>query len=141
MPCRFCGRAGVTGRMAVVTGANTGIGRETAVAFAREGAKVIATGRNTGEGRKTEVDAKAAAADGGDCVYHYQDIQREDEWAEIVGGAAAVLRAVAAALQVLVEPLVRHDLGCGRGFHRLNRRRLLAPRHRIPVPTRLHPPC
>lgn len=74
-------------KVAIVTGATSGIGRETAITFAREGAKVIATGRNTHEGRKTEAEAKAAAQAGGDCVYHYQDIQREDEWREIVAGA------------------------------------------------------
>ena len=36
----------------LITGALTGIGRATAVAFAREGARVVVSGRHDDEGRK-----------------------------------------------------------------------------------------
>ena len=34
------------GKVAIVTGATSGMGRATAVLFAKEGAKVVVTGRN-----------------------------------------------------------------------------------------------
>jgi NAD(P)-dependent dehydrogenase (short-subunit alcohol dehydrogenase family) len=46
----------------LVSGALTGIGRATALAFAREGAKVVASGRRELEGKKLEDSAKAPAS-------------------------------------------------------------------------------
>jgi NAD(P)-dependent dehydrogenase (short-subunit alcohol dehydrogenase family) len=39
------------GRTAIITGATSGMGRATALLFAREGAAVVASGRNEGRGR------------------------------------------------------------------------------------------
>ncbi|NLT13469.1 MAG: SDR family NAD(P)-dependent oxidoreductase, partial [Clostridiales bacterium] len=41
------------GKIAVVTGAGSGIGRATAIMFAKEGAKVVCANRNKDDGNET----------------------------------------------------------------------------------------
>jgi NAD(P)-dependent dehydrogenase (short-subunit alcohol dehydrogenase family) len=55
-------RISFDGKVAVVVGATSGIGRATAVAFAEAGAKVVAVGRREAEG--AEVVREIEAADG-----------------------------------------------------------------------------
>ena len=64
-------------RVAIVTGATKGIGRSTAILFAKSGAKVIATGRSEDEGKKTETLMREA---GGVGIFVKQDITQEDDW-------------------------------------------------------------
>ena len=47
----------------LITGALTGIGRATAVAFAREGARVVVSGRNEQEGKKLENELRDLGAE------------------------------------------------------------------------------
>ena len=51
-------------KVALITGGTSGIGRDTAVLFAKEGAKVIFTGRREVEGNETLNLVRAAGGDG-----------------------------------------------------------------------------
>jgi retinol dehydrogenase 12 len=57
----------VSGRTVVVTGANTGIGRATALALAREGSRVYVAARSAAKGEAAVADIKAAT--GSDSVW------------------------------------------------------------------------
>ncbi|MFJ8476660.1 SDR family NAD(P)-dependent oxidoreductase [Kitasatospora sp. NPDC094011] len=70
-----------TGRVVVVTGAGTGIGRETARAFAAEGARVVAVGR------RAEPLAETAAAHPGLIGPLVADVTGPDAPERIVGAA------------------------------------------------------
>jgi len=56
--------AAFTGKVALVTGGSAGIGRATAVAFAREGAKVVVASRRMKEGDETIQLVRQAGSDG-----------------------------------------------------------------------------
>jgi len=59
------------GKVALVTGGGSGIGRATALAFAREGAKVVIGNRNTQRGEETVVMIKKA---GGTASFKQTDV-------------------------------------------------------------------
>ncbi len=52
------------GKVALITGGTSGIGRDTAVLFAKHGGKVVITGRREAEGNETIALVKAAGGDG-----------------------------------------------------------------------------
>jgi NAD(P)-dependent dehydrogenase (short-subunit alcohol dehydrogenase family) len=56
--------ASLTGKVAIVTGGSSGIGRASAIAFAREGAKVVIASRREQEGEETVRLVKEAGSDG-----------------------------------------------------------------------------
>src|SRR6478752_436391 len=53
----------MTSPVVLITGALTGIGRATAVAFAREGARVVVAGRREQEGKKLEMELRELGAE------------------------------------------------------------------------------
>ena len=59
-------------RVAIITGATSGIGEASARLFAREGARVALTGRNEARGREV---ASAIAAEGGSAVFVRADVR------------------------------------------------------------------
>lgn len=65
--------AELEGKVGLVTGGTSGIGRETAILFAKAGAKVVVAGRREKEGEET-VDLIRAA--GGDAVFVKTDVSK-----------------------------------------------------------------
>ena len=63
-------------KIALVTGATSCIGRATAIALAKAGAKIVAGGRRVAEGENLVVDIKTA---GGEATFVSTDITREDD--------------------------------------------------------------
>jgi len=78
-------RLDFSGRVAVVTGAASGMGRATAQAFAEAGARVVLGDVNEREGQAV-VDLIRRA--GGEAVFVACDVRREDDVRRLVGTAA-----------------------------------------------------
>jgi NAD(P)-dependent dehydrogenase (short-subunit alcohol dehydrogenase family) len=68
-------------KVALITGGTSGIGRETAVLFARNGAKVVFTGRREAEGNETLGLVRAA---GGDGLFLRSDVSKSADAQSIV---------------------------------------------------------
>lgn len=64
------------GKIALVTGGTSGIGRATALAFARAGAKVVVSGRREAEGEET---VTLARNEGGESLFVRADVTREED--------------------------------------------------------------
>jgi NAD(P)-dependent dehydrogenase (short-subunit alcohol dehydrogenase family) len=66
----------LSGKVAIVTGGTSGIGRATAIAYAQQGAKVVVTGRRSVEGEETVKIIKNA---GGDAFSIQADVTQESD--------------------------------------------------------------
>ena len=64
------------GKVGLVTGGTSGIGRDTAVLFAKAGAKVVVAGRREPEGKETVELIRAA---GGDGLFVKTDVSKASE--------------------------------------------------------------
>ncbi len=74
------------GQVVLITGALTGIGRATALAFAREGANVVVSGRRDEEGRKLEAELRAL---GVEAEYVRSDVRHEGDVRGLIDRAVA----------------------------------------------------
>ena len=71
----------LTGKVAIITGSTSGIGKATALLFAEEGAGVVITGRRAELGRRLETEMRER---GGRCVFVQADHTRADDCARVV---------------------------------------------------------
>ncbi|WP_433334341.1 SDR family NAD(P)-dependent oxidoreductase [Spirillospora sp. CA-294931] len=74
-------RGRFAGKTVLITGATSGIGKATASAMAREGARVMFCGRRDGLGRANEREIRAA---GGEATFHRADVRVESQIAGLV---------------------------------------------------------
>ena len=72
------------GKVALITGAASGIGKEAALIFAAEGAAVVAVDRDDKAGQAT---VEAVKASGGRAAYVTADVSRSDDCARMVATA------------------------------------------------------
>ncbi len=66
----------MTSPVVLITGALTGIGRATAVAFAREGARLVVSGRHEQEGKKLEKELRELGAE---AEFVKTDVRHDDD--------------------------------------------------------------
>jgi 3(or 17)beta-hydroxysteroid dehydrogenase len=76
------GRA--AGKIALVTGASSGIGRATSIMLAREGAKVVVTDVQDPEGRAVADEIITA---GGEAIFIHHDVASEADWTNALDAA------------------------------------------------------
>jgi NAD(P)-dependent dehydrogenase (short-subunit alcohol dehydrogenase family) len=70
----------------LITGALTGIGRATALAFAKDGARVVASGRREAEGKALEAELRSLGAE---AAFIGADVRREDDVSSLIDQAVA----------------------------------------------------
>ena len=95
------------GKVAIVTGAASGIGRASAILFAREGASVVVADINKRGGEET---VEQIVASGGSAFFHQVDVASEEEIGETVRATVARWSRIDIVFNnagvVLVKPLI-----------------------------------
>lgn len=76
----------MTSPVVLITGALTGIGRATAVAFAKKGAKVVVSGRHDDKGQALVAELKALGAE---AAFFRADVRKEDDVRALVDATVA----------------------------------------------------
>jgi NAD(P)-dependent dehydrogenase (short-subunit alcohol dehydrogenase family) len=71
----------MTSPVVLITGALTGIGRATALAFAKEGARVVVSGRHDEEGKKLAAEMRKS---GGEAEFVRADVRHEEEVRKLI---------------------------------------------------------
>src|ERR1700729_3338482 len=74
------------GKVALITGAASGMGASMARIFAREGAKIVVADQLDDEGKK--IAAEIVAANGA-ASFHHLDVTDEDNWKAVVAATIA----------------------------------------------------
>src|ERR1700730_7970127 len=72
----------------LITGALTGIGRATAVAFAKEGARIVVAGRRDPEGKAFEAELRGLGAEAS-FIKIKADVRHDDEVRDLVDQTVA----------------------------------------------------
>ncbi len=76
----------MSSNVVLITGALTGIGRATALAFAREGARIVVSGRRDEAGQALATELRALGAE---AEYVRADVRREDDVSSLVDQTVA----------------------------------------------------
>ncbi|MED4782372.1 glucose 1-dehydrogenase [Brevibacillus choshinensis] len=76
--------ARLEGKVAIITGGGTGIGKKTALRFAKEGAEVVVTDINLDSANQTVAEIKEA---GGSALAIAHDVSKEEQWQQVVAQA------------------------------------------------------
>jgi len=124
------------GKVALITGGTTGIGRATAIAFAREGARVVVSGRKADEGEKTVALAREA---GGEARFVRADVARPEEVENLVRETVRAFGRLDVAfnnagVDEVIGPLAEKDLDTYARVFDVNVRGLfLSMKHEIPA--------
>ena len=79
----------------LITGALTGIGRATALAFAKEGARLVVSGRRQTEGQALEAELRGLGAE---AAFIQADVRHEDEVRDLVDQTVATFGRIDAAV-------------------------------------------